>query len=558
MKIPIFCSLIPVELLMELGFEPDFIDGDDLFASTQKSSQCLFHDNLCPYVKALYDYLVASKEKYCAMVIPASCDAMKKLYNSVKSGLPQLPTFIIDVPRKDKASAATLYADTLEGLRQSLLKLHCLPPVNSLAQEETSKRDGGQIGILGSNIPDNIITKTLRLNGLEPVYLNHCTVKSRPSAEAFKALRNNPTFKEYAQFKLSNQTCPRIADGKYIEKIVAAAEEMKLKGIIVQTFKFCDFQTFDYNRILDRIGEKCPVLLLEHEGFSKSEGQIMTRLEAFLEKLKLKKSGHGDAKNAEKLWFVGIDSGSHATKIACINEKKEIVFCDITPTGVSVKESVDKLIHNMMAKTGCSDIKKYVITATGYGRNQIGCSNKSVTEITCHAKGAFKRLMSAATIIDIGGQDSKVVKFNSSGDVTRFAMNDKCAAGTGRFLEVIAERLQLPLSEFAILASRSDSSAPISNMCTVFAESEVISLIAAGNSRESIAKGIHMAIAERTASLVKRAEGEAPFYMSGGVAKNSSIVKELESFLDEKISVIENPQLNGAIGAAMISLEGLQ
>jgi predicted CoA-substrate-specific enzyme activase len=284
----------------------------------------------------------------------------------------------------------------------------------------------------------------------------------------------------------------------------------------------------------------------------------MTRLEAFLERLKGIAALTRISPLREKdTYFVGIDSGSHATKIACINNKKEIVFCDMTPTGVSVKDSVNKLISNMMSKTGCSDIKKYVITATGYGRNQIGYSNKSVTEITCHAKGAFKRLMSAATIIDIGGQDSKVVKFDTSGDVIRFAMNDKCAAGTGRFLEVIAERLQLPLSEFATLASSSSQSVPISNMCTVFAESEVISLIAAGHSRESIAKGIHRAIAERTASLVKRADGEAPFYMSGGVAKNRSIVRELESFLNEKISVIENPQLNGAIGAAMISLESV-
>jgi len=162
------------------------------------------------------------------------------------------------------------------------------------------------------------------------------------------------------------------------------------------------------------------------------------------------------------------------------------------------------------------------------------------------------------TVIDIGGQDSKVIRLNERGEVQDFAMNDKCAAGTGRFLEVMAHALEVDLSEMASISERASRSAPISSMCTVFAESEVVSLIAQGVPREEIISGLHEAIAGRTAGMVFRVGLEKEVMMTGGVAKNRGVVKSLEKKLQCKIIVPPEPQIIGALGAALLAREELE
>ncbi|HOB86695.1 MAG TPA: acyl-CoA dehydratase activase, partial [Bacillota bacterium] len=196
--------------------------------------------------------------------------------------------------------------------------------------------------------------------------------------------------------------------------------------------------------------------------------------------------------------------------------------------------------------------------STGYGRRMLDVADRIITEITCHARGAVHMVPGVRMVIDIGGQDSKVIRLNERGEVQDFAMNDKCAAGTGRFLEVMAHALEVDLSEMASISERASRSAPISSMCTVFAESEVVSLIAQGVPREEIISGLHEAIAGRTAGMVFRVGLEKEVMMTGGVAKNRGVVKSLEKKLQCKIIVPPEPQIIGALGAALLAREELE
>jgi predicted CoA-substrate-specific enzyme activase len=193
------------------------------------------------------------------------------------------------------------------------------------------------------------------------------------------------------------------------------------------------------------------------------------------------------------------------------------------------------------------------IVSTGYGRKSVSFADKVITEITCHGAGAHYTNPDVRTVIDIGGQDSKALAIDEDGRVKDFAMNDKCAAGTGRFLEVMARALEADLDKFGEMSLHSEMPSKISSLCTVFAESEVISLISKGETRENIIAGIHESVAARVTALANRVGIHEPVMMTGGVAKNIGLVKALENKLQVPIFVSESAQENGAIGAAVLA-----
>ncbi|MCX8094681.1 MAG: acyl-CoA dehydratase activase [Caldisericia bacterium] len=256
-------------------------------------------------------------------------------------------------------------------------------------------------------------------------------------------------------------------------------------------------------------------------------------------------------------YYVGIDIGSVATKVVILKKdsKLNIISYKIAPTGVNGNSTAIKLLEEILKenKIERKDIEK--ILATGYGRISVDFTNLTKTEISCHAKGAKFLFPKTKTIIDIGGQDSKAIKLAENGNVLDFVMNDKCAAGTGRFLEVMSHALQIDLKDFGTLHEKSKKLIEISNICTVFAESEIISLIHEGVNKEDIIRGLNYSVAKRAATLLKRVNYEEEITMTGGVAKNSGVVKALEDLLKVKINVPENPQIIGAIGAAIYSIE---
>jgi predicted CoA-substrate-specific enzyme activase len=201
------------------------------------------------------------------------------------------------------------------------------------------------------------------------------------------------------------------------------------------------------------------------------------------------------------------------------------------------------------------DVKSLI--STGYGREQVEGRLKSVTEISCHARGACFIYPGTRLILDIGGQDSKAIRVNEGGQVLDFAMNDKCAAGTGRFFEVMARALEIDLEDFGELAASSTKNLSISSMCTVFAESEVVSLVARGEKVEDIVAGLCKAVAERTRSLAQRVGIAPQVTMTGGVAKNLGVVRALEGLLGHTFNIPAEPQIVGALGAALFAREAV-
>jgi predicted CoA-substrate-specific enzyme activase len=258
----------------------------------------------------------------------------------------------------------------------------------------------------------------------------------------------------------------------------------------------------------------------------------------------------------EKDMFVaGIDVGSLTAKTVILNDEGRVVGQAITLTGAFSQKAGEKAFEMAlaMADIGASDIK-YVL-ATGYGRKNIPFANAEMTEISCHARGAHRLFPEARTIIDIGGQDSKAIALSESGVPVNFIMNDKCAAGCGRFLEVMARALETEVEKMGELSLRSTKNIQISSMCTVFAESEVVSAVANKCSRSDIINGIHQAIAKRVSIMIDHVGLVERVMMSGGVAKNIGVVRALESQLGTTLLVPDEPQLVGALGAAFIALE---
>jgi predicted CoA-substrate-specific enzyme activase len=251
----------------------------------------------------------------------------------------------------------------------------------------------------------------------------------------------------------------------------------------------------------------------------------------------------------------GVDIGSLATKIVLLDDNKQMVDWRLNRSTYDFKRVGRNLFQDILKKNELSRSDVFVMS-TGYGRNTIDFADDRITEITAHARGAQFFYPDAHSVIDIGGQDSKAIVMSSkTGNVIDFQMNDKCAAGTGRFLEVMANALEIPLDDMGSIALKSNKPASISSTCTVFAESEVISLFAQGTSKENIAAGIHKSIAKRVAGMAKRIGVEPLLVFCGGVAKNIAVKKYLEEELGFEIVRPEYPQLTGALGAALLALD---
>jgi len=246
----------------------------------------------------------------------------------------------------------------------------------------------------------------------------------------------------------------------------------------------------------------------------------------------------------------GLDIGSLTIK-TLILEEGEIKSFTIIPTGADVNKLTRDCLEMTLKKSGDDFKSLSSIVATGYGRINIPFADKSITEITCHALGANRLNPETRTVIDIGGQDSKVISIDKNGRVVDFIMNDKCAAGTGRFLEVMAQALGVKTEELGNEFLKSKKKITISSMCTVFAESEVISLVAEGCAKEDIIRGLHEAISNRICSMACRLRLENTITLTGGVAKNTGMVQALKKRLKAKVYVPEEPQIVGALGAAI-------
>jgi predicted CoA-substrate-specific enzyme activase len=262
-----------------------------------------------------------------------------------------------------------------------------------------------------------------------------------------------------------------------------------------------------------------------------------------------------------QLRALGLDVGSTTTKIVGVDGFGNMKWHLLEQTSPKVESQVEwflfaaREVSPRSAWDPSGEGVTLPLVATGYGRKLVHQATHQVTEITCHAKGIYRELDHGGTLVDIGGQDSKVIGISSKGDVVDFAMNDKCAAGTGRFLENTAHRLGVPLEQLGEVTLEAKDEVAISSTCTVFAESEVVSLIAHGVALEPILRGLHRSLIKRIVAMIRSVGLTPPLMLSGGVVQNPAIPHMLWEETGEKVLLPEHPQLMGAYGAALIALE---
>ena len=254
------------------------------------------------------------------------------------------------------------------------------------------------------------------------------------------------------------------------------------------------------------------------------------------------------------MYFTGIDLGSTMTKVVIMAEDEEVCASVIKHTGAEHRRLANKVMEEALEQAGLTIDEISCIIATGYGRINVPFADRQITELSCHARGVASLFPGVRLAIDIGGQDAKGLKVRN-GKLIDFVMSDKCAAGTGRFLEVLSATLGLNLEDLGDISLKSTKKVSISSTCTIFAQQEVVNHLSDGVPLEDIVAGLHSAIASRVASMVKRLKVEPDVVFTGGVAKNIGVVKALEENLGCQVLVPEEPLLSGAIGAALLAKE---
>lgn len=257
-------------------------------------------------------------------------------------------------------------------------------------------------------------------------------------------------------------------------------------------------------------------------------------------------------------YAAGVDVGSTQTKAVVVNDHGDIVGRSLLPTGANVVQAAEHAFREALSTHGIPEADVRFVVGTGYGRYRVEFGDTQITEIVCHARGAAHMFPGTETVLDMGGQDTKAIKIRRGGDVADFCMNDKCAAGTGRFLQSAAAALDLDLGELGPTALRGQRPVNISTTCTVFAESEVLSWLAKGKKIEDILLGVHQSIGSRSMALLRRVGVEGEVTFTGGVTRNPAMVEVMKELLGQELNVSEESHYMGALGAALFALERIE
>lgn len=603
-KIWYMCKYTPLEIFAGFSCETERLES---VMDSFETADSIAHPNICGYGKSLLE--ACTRPEVEEVVLVNCCDVARRVYDILKYRGNLKFLYLLDLPHKRGRAEKWLFESLLEKLVRTYEEYSGIRFDPALAYRETRRQserfpekaqesgpgfaprgDEGQFPGTG-DLPSG---KYISLQGahggphLLQMISGHFSVPVRDETcsgnrrlDPVKQPEDEKEFLHYYAGNLLGQIpCMRMADVTEREELGRGAA-----GIIYHTMKFCDYYGFDY---ADRVRPgRIPSLKIETDATGQSEGQLLTRLDAFAESLNLsvnqKKRANrtssggrvnvittspagdgfpeifrraGGSQMVNQPNFVaGIDSGSASTDVVIMDRDRNIVSTSILRTGAGAARGAERALEDALTKAGLSREQISETVSTGYGRDTIGIGDTAVTEITCHAKGAFFLDPEIRTIIDIGGQDSKVIRVDETGAVVNFTMNDKCAAGTGRFLEMMARTLELSMDEMEKLGAEWKEDVTISSMCTVFAESEVVSLVARNTAVPDVIHGLNKAVAVKTASLVRRVGGREAYMMTGGVAKNAALVKELEKKLGADIRVSGYAQLCGAIGAALLALE---
>lgn len=534
------CKYTPIEMLKGFGVEVKLLDN---LVENFDSANAIAHQNLCGYGKSVVETVLSQNIK--ELILVNCCDTMRRCYDVIKDlGICDF-LYFLDLPHETGDCAVKYFTREIDRLvdEYSKYKNMTFDEDKYFQSFETIRENSKDfIAITGARVGkklENIILKSMPL----PVVNYTCNANRRIyKPKEFSTLA-------YAKELLNQFPCSRMNNSTARRKIY---ESPNLKGIIYHTIKFCDFYGAEY--ALMKKPSDVRVLKIETDYTTQSTGQLSTRLEAFAETFSRMDKGKSKMIRG-KYYVAGIDSGSTSIDVVIMDSEKNILGYSIVPTGAGAYKGAKICLEKALKQAGLNvkDLSK--IVTTGYGRDYIEFRDESITEITCHGKGANYLNPNVRTIIDIGGQDSKVISVDEKGNVKNFVMNDKCAAGTGRFLDMMANALGIKLDEMKSMGIVYDEDITISSMCTVFAESEVVSLVAQNKKLEDIIHGINKSVAVKIAALVNRLNTEGEYMITGGVAKNIGVVKAIEEKLNIKLYVSDKAQLCGAIGAALFAIE---
>ena len=530
------------------------------------------HPNICSFAKGVLEEL--SGGEYEGVLLTTCCDSIRRLYDVLKKEFPDKFIYLLDTPRISGEAAVELYEKRIqklvlayqefsgkildeEKLRAYMEKAKASPKLNL-------QKGAINIGILGARANETIL-EVLENKGVNTAFNLTCT-GIRHQFE----MTEEPILRILSRGLLNQFPCMRMTDTANRDALIRKFAD-SVDGIIYHTVQFCDNYSYEYAWLKKSLSR--PMLLLETDYTKQSYGQILTRIEAFLESLgqapertkrETSRQQDGAAQEGERtqgkensgnMYVMGIDSGSTSTNAVIMDGDRKIVASAVVRTGAKSGESAQRILDEVLSEAGLKREDISWIVSTGYGRVSIPFADENVTEISCHGRGAHYFNPAVRTILDIGGQDSKAIRLNEKGEVADFVMNDKCAAGTGRFLEMIARSLEVDVDELGSIALQSKEDIEITSMCSVFAESEVISLIANNREKTDIANGICRAVANKSYSLLKRVGLKAEFMMTGGVAKNAGVVRAVEEKLGTKLYICPEPEIVGAAGAALYALD---
>ena len=542
------CKYTPVELLEALGGNCQVLDEmPDSFSLSDEVG----HPNLCGFGKSVLEACLSGQVR--ELVLVNCCDTIRSVYDILASRGEMDFLYLLDMLHTTGSGAIT--RTKMELLR--LAEAYSAYKGTTFDAERfraafhpTQRPQGPYLSVMGGRVGERlfqVIADTMPLPACNDTCVHDRSVPPpEDTSEELEALMDG-----YAKSLLGQVPCMRMTDVTGRESL---RQSSHLKGIIYHTVKFCDYYGFEYSKL--RGSCAVPLSKLESDYTIQSGGQLRTRLEAFAESLSPQASLAGKGRGqVKKGYFAGIDSGSTSTDVAILDQDKHLVAQVILPTGAGAAAGAERAMEAALNQAGLRESDITATVTTGYGRSAIQMGDKSITEITCHAKGAFFLDPTVRTIIDIGGQDSKVIRVDADGNVINFIMNDKCAAGTGRFLELMARTLELSLDEMGVTGLSWKEDITISSMCTVFAESEVVSLIAQNKDAADIIHGLNEAVAAKTCALCQRLGGQPTYMMTGGVSKNKGVVEAIQRRLGEPLHISDAAQLNGALGAALFAME---
>lgn len=546
------CKYAPVEIFESMGVEMSRIEPD---VTNFNQAEIRMHPNICSFAKGVLEEMMS--KDYEGVILTTCCDSIRRLYDVLREEFPEKFIYMLDTPRITKDAGVTLYEQRIRAMireyeafsgktfREDTFRSY----LEGLREEEqyAVKDHTVNIGIIGARANDSI-KEILKENHANVAFDLTCTGLGRKILVEEKELLTG-----YTRGLLSQFPCMRMEQAANRDDLIRRSAG-SVDGIIYHTVQFCDNYAYEYAWIREWMDR--PLLLLETDYTRQSSGQIRTRIEAFLESLNPERGRTEKQKKGDgTMYVIGIDSGSTSTNAVVMDQDKKIKAFSVVRTGAKSGVSADRALHEVLEKAGLAREDISLIVSTGYGRVSIEFADENVTEISCHGKGAHYFNPSIRTILDIGGQDSKAIRLNENGEVKDFVMNDKCAAGTGRFLEMIARTLEVSLDELGKIALTSTEKIEITSMCSVFAESEVISLIANNKEKADIADGVCHAIANKAFGLLRRVGMEPDFMMTGGVAKNPGVVRAVEEKIGAKLYICEEPEIVGATGAALYALE---